>query len=368
MKKLKIVFLISAIGLMLFPVLFIALTPDVRFSENENRALNGRPEISLNRVLDGSFQQRLNEYISDQLPFRDILMEEATVVKKILGYQEIGGAYLGKNHHYMKKVTEEDMKESYFDANIRTLSAFLKDQDNLNQCVLFVPDAGISLREDLPANAPFYDADAYYKNAADTLGTSMVDLREKFAGREDYYYRTDHHWTARGAYAGYEECCKKLGLPVRDFESFGPSCVSHSFLGSLYSKVLDPRAKADDFIIYKNLPELTLTIERKVFASIYDEEKLEKKDKYAAFFGGNYGTLSIETKAATGRKLLCVKDSFANCMVPYLLNDYEEIVMIDLRYFHGNPNRLIEEKGITDILVVYELSNFAENIFLTMGG
>lgn len=97
------------------------------------------------------------------------------------------------------------------------------------------------------------------------------------------------------------------------------------------------------------------------YDSIYDDTKLETKDKYAVFFGGNYGQVTIRTPAGTGRNLLIVKDSFANSMVPYLLEDYDTITMVDLRYFRGSLESLKEEQGITDFLLLYEMSSFAQD-------
>ena len=108
-------------------------------------------------------------------------------------------------------------------------------------------------------------------------------------------------------------------------------------------------------------PEVTVTYNGEKHDSIYDESKLETKDKYAVLFGGNYGEVTIETEAKNGKCLMILKDSFANSMVPYLLEDYEKIVMIDLRYYRGSLSQDIEEQKVTDLLVLYEMSNFAQD-------
>ena len=89
----------------------------------------------------------------------------------------------------------------------------------------------------------------------------------------------------------------------------------------------------------------------------YRQEQLAQKDQYTYFFGGNYGLVTIETTAENSGKLLVIKDSFANCFVPYLLRDYSEIVMLDLRYFSGSVEAVIAQHGITEILFLYETSN-----------
>ena len=91
---------------------------------------------------------------------------------------------------------------------------------------------------------------------------------------------------------------------------------------------------------------------------MFDMNALKEKDKYRVFFGGNYGITDIKS-GSNDRKLVVVKDSFANCFVPLLTEDYGEIVMIDMRYFSGNIDMIA--KDADEILFLYELSNFAED-------
>ena len=99
--------------------------------------------------------------------------------------------------------------------------------------------------------------------------------------------------------------------------------------------------------------------------SLYDMTKLMEKDQYTLFQGGNWAKVTIETGVKNGRHLLLVKDSFANCFVPFLTEDYETITMLDLRYFNDPVEELMAEQGTTDVLILYELSNFAadSNLF-----
>ena len=88
---------------------------------------------------------------------------------------------------------------------------------------------------------------------------------------------------------------------------------------------------------------------------------LEKKDKYQVFLGGNYGRVDIETGVKNGKRLLIVKDSFANSFVPFLTSHYEKIVMLDLRFFPSGKaalRELIDEVRPTDTLVLFNIANF----------
>jgi hypothetical protein len=221
-----------------------------------------------------------------------------------------------------------------------------------------VPTPGAVLKDKLPANAPIYDDDAMWQALQQAVpDCGFIDLRDHFVkSRQQLYYRTDHHWTAEGAYLAYTVFCENRGLPVRTPEEFGITKVSDSFLGTIYSKTLDSAARPEEIWAAKNLPKVLVTFDGKVVTnSVYAPEYLNKKDQYAYFFGGNYGKIEISTEANNGKTLVVIKDSFANSFVPYLLNDYERIVMLDLRYFAGSVQAEIPAGA--DVLFLYEMTN-----------
>ena len=192
-----------------------------------------------------------------------------------------------------------------------------------------------------------------------TPSCGFIDLRETFdAAQEQLYYRTDHHWTAYGAYEAYEAYCTARGITPKPMADFGVEQVSDDFYGTIYSKTLDAAAKPDVIHAPQNLPKVTVTVDgAAVKDSLYAPEYLEEKDQYAYFFGGNFGTVEVKTEAGNGKHLLLIKDSFANSFVPYLLEEYETITMVDLRYFSGNVTMLAQQCGATEVLFLYEMTN-----------
>ena len=93
--------------------------------------------------------------------------------------------------------------------------------------------------------------------------------------------------------------------------------------------------------------------------TLYQDEFLEKKDKYSYFLGGNHPQVEINTSTKNGKVLLLIKDSYAHCFVPFLAAHYETILMLDPRYLVTDVAALAQEKGVTDLLVLYNLPNFA---------
>lgn len=195
-KKLHITLIALFFAIITLPAVLVLAGNDKDFSENENRMLQTAPELSLDSVLSGNFQEELTSYISDQFPARDTWTSLGTDVKKLAGFKDIGGAYLGKDGYYIEKLTPESVNE---------------------------------------------------------------------------------------------------------------------------------------------------------------------KDKYKVFFGGNYGQVVIKGGCDNGKTLLIIKDSFANSLAPFLTADYETIIMLDLRYFTGSAQSVIDENNVDDILFVQEMRSFSND-------
>lgn len=97
-------------------------------------------------------------------------------------------------------------------------------------------------------------------------------------------------------------------------------------------------------------------------SDVFNQKKyVNEKDKYAVFFGGNYGRLEIKTGKRTGRNLLIIKDSFANAFAPFAAEDFDQVCMVDLRYFSGNLEAYLKENHITDLLVLYSMSDMTKD-------
>ena len=158
-----------------------------------------------------------------------------------------------------------------------------------------------------------------------------------------------------------------------DWKSSNPDVVTvtDSFYGSLSSKIGIQGKKADSIDIY--IPKesdfiVTYVDEQKKSTSLFDNTYLDKKDKYNVFTGGNHPLINIKTLGDPNNKLLIIKDSYANCFLPFLTSHYGEINVVDLRYFYDDLNTLIENKEITDILFLYNANTFnSDDSILNIG-
>ena len=241
------------------------------------------------------------------------------------------------------------------------------------------------MQDKLPKNARLFDQAAYINEVKNSIGDyNFIDVREELSSHADeyIYYKTDHHWTSDGAYYAYEKWCESTGHEAAPMEELNKTVESDKFRGSLYSKILDAGSAYDEIWTYGpkegasfGSESCLVTMDEKDKTdSVYDRSKLEEKDKYAFFFGGNYGEVHVQNQnadaTAKGKNVLVIKDSFANSFVPYLTQDYENIYMIDLRYYNGDLKTYLQEHDITDVLVLYNISNFISdrNIYKLTGG
>lgn len=369
MRIINCIFVIVMVLILAGTGIEIFATKDRSFSENENRYLEERPQISLSNIENTDFQKSLENFISDQIPEREKLITLRSVAKELTGIKDIEGAYIGKDGYYLEKITNEDVSEEQLKNNIRYINTFFNKNKELKSYVMLIPGSGNILTDKLPKHADVYDYN-YYEKIAEKEFTNNADNNTQIVNTydalkklsKDYiYYKTDHHWTTKGAFIAYNAFCKAAGIESEPYENLKMKNVTDKFYGTLYSKVLDKKKKGDSIEIAENIPQCNVMINGKK-SEIYHIDKLKEKDKYQVFFGGNYGVVSIENNEANNDKnLLIIKDSYANSFTPFLLKDYKTITIVDYRYFSGNLQSIVQSNNITDVLVLYEMSNFMKD-------
>lgn len=389
MKKVRIIIIIVFIGFFVLISGASLIIKDREFSPNENRYLAETPELSWDNILSGKFQDGLEDYLRDQVCFRDGWITVKTGIQKACGDTDIGGAYVGKDGYDFEKITPEDVDEKQVDRNIKAVEDYFMTAsetiDKQKLSFLLVPTSGLVMQEKLPKNARLFDQAKYIDQVQKAMKDyNFVDVRDTLMDHnEEYiYYKTDHHWTSVGACLAYEVWSEHTGGEAEKKDELAENVVSDKFRGSLYSKILDADSAYDEIWTYGlqkddafGSKDCTVMIdEKQQLDSIYDDEKLQEKDKYAYFLGGNYGQVHIQNQKAAskakGKNILIIKDSFANSFVPFVTQDYENIYMVDLRYYNGDMKSYLQKHNITDVLVLYNISNFISdrNLHKLTGG
>lgn len=344
---------------------------DREFADNENRFLAKPPKVSATDIYECKFQDSLEEYLKDQICFRDGWITVKTAMEKACLSTDIGGAYLGKDGYDFEKITPDDVDEALVTKNANNVQKFFTTCDEVigkgKSSFLLVPTSGYVLADKLPKNAILFDQEKYIDEVRTKMADyNFIDVRDilKEHNSEEIYYRTDHHWTTLGAFYGLQQWCESTGHEFKGKNDYTFKKVTDDFHGSLYSKVLDSDSAYDSIEVAKSSEDSLFTVEAdgKKLEGFYKEEMLDKKDKYAYFFGGNYGEVKIHNELGKGKgNLLVIKDSFANSFVPLMAEYYENVYMIDLRYYSGNMKNYLEEQKIEEVLVLYNISNFVSD-------
>lgn len=353
------VLLLAVCGVLLF------VLPQRAYSENENRYLSTFQPPALSGFLDTSMQKNFTDSANDQFVCRDLWIKFATALQRAAGLQDIGGVYFGKNGYYFERILDSHLPDTRWQNNLQFLEQFA-DTYHTNTFFLPVPSKGTLFTELLPDNAALYQPGRLYSKISHTLHkAAFIDVRPvliEHKSDRQLYFKTDHHWTMDAAYLAYTAWCGAHGTKPEPLETFAPKCMRKDFFGTLYSKAPDFQAQPDEFFLPANIPDADVTIDGSKTGSIYDWGKLESKDKYGVYFGGNFGRIDIRAKNSRDSKpLLIIKDSFANSFVPFLIEGYGRICMIDLRYYNKPLSSLMREINPAETLVLYEISNFAKD-------
>lgn len=347
--------------LFFLPILHIAL-PDKGFSPLENRNLAKVPKPEVKTILDGSFKTDTEEYMADQFPFRNQFLSFKLYAEVAEGKRESNGVFLGKDGQLLQHFETPDFE--LLQKNASYINAL---GEEAQIWFLLAPTATGIYEEKLPRFAPGMREDIYMEKTKEVLSEKIrfVDVFDtlKQHKEEEIYYKTDHHWTMLGAFYAYQSLCAKMGLVPKNLDEFERKRVSGDFYGSLYSKGNIVFAGPDSIDLFYPKEEISVTVENltdgSVSDSLYEMEYLEQKDKYSLFLDNNQPLLRITSSVKNGKRLAVVKDSYANCLIPFLTAHFEEIYVLDLRYLNFSAGDYIEEKGIEKILLLYNVQSFA---------
>lgn len=366
-KKITIgIFLLS---LVLFFALTVLMPADANASIKENRPLAEMPTLSFESWFSGSFGEDFEEFLSDNVGFRSVFTTIGARLEKLRGFvpeakgQLVtlpGGGQLALDDGRIMEVFKENpvARENY--------------AATLNQIADILPDGTTMYLALIPTSIEF--TDSTYRSLSDSekdtidgvfdalVGITPVHVYDRLAENRDSYvfFRTDHHWTQRGAYLGYEALMRAMGekpIPLMDMSADKQS----GFLGYLYNQANVPAYErfADDieyFMPGKNYTVHARAHENGAFVNyekkIYSLPSPGSLPTYSLFMGGDHPFARIDTDVQNGKCALIIKDSYANAMIPFLTSHYETILVIDPRNFYGTVTELCGEYDIDDVIVI----------------
>ena len=346
--------------LAVMPILYILL-PDRANSESENRTLAQKPAFSWQALMSGDYTAGVDAWLTDQIPFRDGWIALRSMAERALLKTESNGAYLCGGQTLIARVAEPEEKR--VQANCAALETLVQNA-GVPVYLSLIPSAAAVWSDRLPAGAPTADEAAWIGRVYAGTAAHTVDTIGALSAHKDeeIYYRLDHHWTTRGAYYGAAALLQAMELPVPEPEKYTKSIVSEKFYGTTYSKAGVRGLQPDR--IERWVPEngVQVTWYQSTTASepgrLYAESFLDVKDKYSYFLGGNRARIVIGT-GHEGPRLLLLRDSYSDCEVPFLLEAFSEIHLLDPRYYTGSVKQYIEQQQIDCVAVNMSWERFA---------
>ncbi len=369
---------ISLIAIWLFCLIIFGvsglhlLTKDIKFSESENRVLSQFPKFSISAVVDGSFMKNFETYLTDQFPLRDGMIAFKTFADRIVGKNEENGVYIGKNGYLFDSQTPLN-KEQVKSVGKAVLSFKEKHQD-LKTAFVLVPNSTYVYSEYLPKYLEFENQRQIISyvhkqiNDDSILWPAAAKLLKKEAADTQLYYKTDHHWTTRGAYILFKDIALAWGLEKDEKaidKRFAFYEVSNGFEGTLASSsgIHDSKDKIEICVPEKSEGTYVVNFESsgEKTATLFFKDKLKNKNHYEVFLGGNYDKVIISTVSSSKRSLLLIKDSYANCMIPMLTPYFSKIVVIDPRYLTDSLDSIVKENDFSHMMYLYNLNTLLED-------
>ncbi len=341
------------------------------FSEDENRVLNGFPKISAESILDGDFSYRLGRFYEDQFPLRRYFTSFKALSERAMMRGENNGIIFGADGYLIKAHRYED--NSLYTENLAAIEDFCQKygSEGIKTEVFFAPRGIDVLKDKVPGIYSNSEDRSLWEMAHREIPEILVANSEieKSAERGGYvFYRNDHHWTPLGAYEGYKKIISRFGDEAEELSSFEYESVSREFFGSVWSESGISGGVADELFILRGKGEYSVVNydTDELCDSLYFMEKALTKDKYGVFLGGNFGHIGIYGEGERDT-LVIIKDSFANCLVPFLACHFN-IEMYDLRYFEGRIGEEIERAKADKILIIYGIDTVVTDASLKLLG
>lgn len=326
------------------------LVPDKTFSDYENRVLQEMPKISIESILDGSFQEKFDTYTSDQIVLKNYLVKAKNYMDLAQLKFAINEVYTAKDDFYIERHSIKDYDFNLLKKNIDVLNAF---KDKYNAEIYLIPNASTILSDKI-----IYQNDIdFNKYLGNIEGIEFVDniLNNYNGNKSDLFYKTDHHWTTIAAYELYKNIVEN---PI----SLNLKKVDETFYGTIHNKLnvyMEPdtiyKHNSDtNFSVYYDLGKKNL--------GMYFDKYLETKDKYSYFLDSNHGLIQIINEdIVNNEKILIIKDSYANCFAPLIAENYKQVDVMDLRYFNMPLSNYLKIYNYDRIIVLYNKDGFVNN-------
>jgi len=362
------------------------LTVDRPQSEMENRPLeSANISPSPQEIFSGAWSKQVETYISDQFPARDTWMRNYVYFQRAMGKTYLNDKYAVDDDSgwIISKPAEakSDEELASFASDLQNLSEGLAEK-NIPFTFYSLPAKATYSREPSPSYMP--DDAGIANNArlhelvtdADVDNIRLYDEMKNDFSTEQNFYKTDHHWTMRGAYAGYEALMKtmseRLGETIEPipYEEANTYCLPNKFAGS-WNKILymtvnnhdeicynEPASFATQFTIYDGTIEDGVTAP---YESVYGRAKQMSPDtvvNYADAYSRDFAELTIVNNDYDSDKhVVVIKDSYFNAIQFHVASHFKKLTVLDLRYLDKDVISYLQSMHPDYVVLAYNDRN-----------
>ena len=394
-KTAKIKIVLFCATLIAFCIIGLAFFARPTVSENEKRELTKFPKFTIESFLSGDYTSQISLWFADTYPLRESMISANSSLNQLYGIKDeqivgggnaddiptgpadvefnptddgggqgIEGLYLNGNTAYQLYFFNQQNSNSYVSL-INKFAAEVEGKATVyNMIVPLHCEIALSEQTIKKYNASSCDdAIQYmYSNLSDSIVSVDVTPSLKAHNNEYLYFRTDHHWTARGAYYAYVAFCEKKGISPTSLEDY-KRLQFNGFLGTFYeNKGLNhPTAmKSDPDYVEAFVPNGSNDADvydsngNKIaeYAVVYTKaDKYSAGNKYLCFIGGDQPLTKIHNSTIKdGSSIVVIKESYGNAFIPFLVDSYETVYVIDYRKWDGHLADFVTENSIDEVL------------------
>lgn len=358
--------------LMVISVVFILTLCEKKddFSISENRDLTSFPEMSVSSLLDGSYGKQLGEYFTDHFLKRENLISMQTNIESAISEKIVNGIYISDEMLLDADVSSREISS----ANIDYVNDFFYNYSGTMYFACLPTSSGVyseMLPEYLMVNTEQKQINYLYDGFDDSIRKIDTYNILRMLNDNYIYYRNDSKITSYGAYYVYRTVIQKLGFQPISYDKYTIKHITSDFRGNLYNKCLYNGTKSDilDVYSYSGGTEITSCTAysnnginyRKV---LNDESFLSSGDMYKMYIGTEEPFIRIKTSVKNDKKLLLIKDRYADCFIQFLIQHYSEIAVISPEDMEKPLSSFINPDNYEQVLFLFGIDSMDnENLF-----
>ncbi|MGG0175231.1 DHHW family protein [Gottfriedia acidiceleris] len=356
--------------------IYVWVKGDLKYSTIENRTLAQMPKMSIDKLASGEFSKEFELYFNDQFPGRLKLIEaNATINKDLLGQNVVKDVYVADNGLLLSTVPKETKANAKVIANRINQFALQASKLGVNTYFSLVPNKSVTFEDQFPSYFPSYgnEASDYILSDIDPIAHPL-DLRitmNKHKNEPNLYHYTDHHWKAKAAFYSYQTIINTI---YQNSNEVGKALSADDFIwkeeglpfyGSDARKTTKANVTKTDTITVvesKKKQDLNVCYNSTCNRGLYAEEPLENvslyTNRYVSYMGGDHPETVIYNDKVKNRKLLIIKDSYANASIQFFVNHYKETRVLDLRFYNNMPViDYIKKYKVDDVVIIHNVNS-----------